>query len=57
MPPGGGGGGQGMPDPMSALQTLARQGTGNAQVMGMQGGPNPQGMVQQQPGNTAANRK
>lgn len=51
-------GGQGMPDPIGALQTLARQGTGNNQMMGMAGpGPNQQGMVPQPPSNTAANCK
>ncbi|XP_043275644.1 mediator of RNA polymerase II transcription subunit 15-like [Venturia canescens] len=50
------GGNQGMPDPIGALQTLARQGTGNNQMMGMSGpGPNPQGMVPQPPSNTATN--
>ncbi|XP_016842407.1 mediator of RNA polymerase II transcription subunit 15 isoform X1 [Nasonia vitripennis] len=40
---------QGMPDPIGALQTLARQGTGNNANMGMQGpGQNPQNMVPQQ---------
>ncbi|XP_011497418.1 PREDICTED: mediator of RNA polymerase II transcription subunit 15 isoform X2 [Ceratosolen solmsi marchali] len=50
---------QGMPDPIGALQTLARQGTGNNANMGMPGGPgqSPQTMVSQQaPGtNTATN--
>ncbi|KAH0563940.1 mediator of RNA polymerase II transcription subunit 15-like [Cotesia glomerata] len=47
-------GAQGMPDPIGALQTLARQGTGNNnQVMGMAGGPNPQ-MVPQQAANAAS---
>jgi hypothetical protein len=51
---------QGMPDPIGALQTLARQGTGNNTNMGMPvPGQNPQTMVPQQtPGtNTATNRK
>ncbi|KAG8042662.1 hypothetical protein G9C98_005296 [Cotesia typhae] len=48
-------GAQGIPDPIGALQTLARQGTGNNnQVMGMAGGPNPQ-MVPQQAANAASN--
>lgn len=49
---------QGMPDPIGALQTLARQGTGNNQMMGM-GGPNSnhQGIIPQPPANTATNRK
>ncbi|XP_057327713.1 mediator of RNA polymerase II transcription subunit 15-like [Microplitis mediator] len=47
---------QGMQDPIGALQTLARQGTGNNQVMSMAGGgPNPQGMVPQQSANAASN--
>ena len=47
-----------MPDPIGALQNLARQGTGNNQMMGMAGpGPNQQGMVPQAPSNTAANCK
>nr|CAD7440652.1 unnamed protein product [Timema bartmani] len=37
--PGMGGGGQAMQDPINALQTLARQGTGNNQIMGL--GPSP----------------
>lgn len=54
----GGTGTQGMPDPIGALQTLARQGTGNNQMMGMGGpGPNPQGMIPQASANTATNRK
>lgn len=51
---------QGMPDPIGALQNLARQGTGNNTNMGMQGpGPNPQNMVPQQaPGaNNTTNRE
>ena len=57
MPPGGGPG-QGMSDPIGALQTLARQGTGNNQMMGMSNaGPNPQGMVPQPNTNAASNRK
>ncbi|XP_046466928.1 mediator of RNA polymerase II transcription subunit 15 [Neodiprion pinetum] len=57
MAPGtGNAGGQGMPDPIGALQTLARQGTGNNQMLGMGGpGPGQQGMVQQPPPNTATN--
>lgn len=52
----GGSGGQGMPDPIGALQTLARQGTGNNQMIGMGGpGPNPQGIVPQSSTNTATN--
>ena len=47
---------QGMPDPIGALQTLARQGTGNNQMMSM-GGPNHQGIISQPPTNTATNRK
>lgn len=44
---------QGMPDPIGALQTLARQGTGNNTNMGMQGpGQNPQNMVPQQASGT-----
>ncbi|KAL2732831.1 mediator of RNA polymerase II transcription subunit 15 [Vespula maculifrons] len=51
-----GSGGQGMPDPIGALQTLARQGTGNNQMIGMGGpGPNPQGIVPQSSTNTATN--
>ncbi|KAK0179543.1 hypothetical protein PV327_005286 [Microctonus hyperodae] len=51
---GGGGGGQGIPDPIGALQNLARQ--SNNQVMGMAGaGPNQQGMVPQPSTNTASN--
>ncbi|XP_011874018.1 PREDICTED: mediator of RNA polymerase II transcription subunit 15 [Vollenhovia emeryi] len=47
---------QGMPDPIGALQTLARQGTGNNQMMGMGGpGPNHQGIIPQPPANTATN--
>lgn len=47
-----------MPDPIGALQTLARQGTGNNQMMGMGGpGPNHQGIIPQPPANTATNRK
>ncbi|XP_029164900.1 mediator of RNA polymerase II transcription subunit 15-like isoform X2 [Nylanderia fulva] len=47
---------QGMPDPINALQTLARQGTGNNQMMGMGGpGPNHQGIIQQPTANTASN--
>ncbi|KAG5321360.1 MED15 polymerase, partial [Pseudoatta argentina] len=45
---------QGMPDPIGALQTLARQGTGNNQMMNM-GGPNHQGIISQPPTNTATN--
>lgn len=49
-------GNQGMPDPIGALQTLARQGTGNNQMIGMGGpGPNPQGIVPQSSTNTATN--
>lgn len=57
MAPGtGNAGSQGMPDPIGALQNLARQGTGNNQMMGMGGPvPGPQGMVQQPPPNTATN--
>ncbi|KMQ93780.1 mediator of rna polymerase ii transcription subunit 15 [Lasius niger] len=45
-----------MPDPIGALQTLARQGTGNNQMMGMGGpGPNHQGIIPQPPANTATN--
>ncbi|KAL0130780.1 hypothetical protein PUN28_002416 [Cardiocondyla obscurior] len=45
-----------MPDPIGALQTLARQGTGNNQMMGMPGpGPNHQGIIPQPPANTATN--
>ncbi|KAL2724370.1 mediator of RNA polymerase II transcription subunit 15 [Vespula squamosa] len=52
-----GSGGQGMPDPIGALQTLARQGTGNNQMIGMGGpGPNPQGIVPQSSTNTATNQ-
>ncbi|XP_012284467.1 mediator of RNA polymerase II transcription subunit 15 [Orussus abietinus] len=52
----GGTGGQGMPDPIGALQSMARQGTGNNQMMGMNGpGPGPQGMVPQPQTNTATN--
>ncbi|KAK2584971.1 hypothetical protein KPH14_002559 [Odynerus spinipes] len=55
-PGAGGSGGQGMPDPIGALQTLARQGTGNNQMIGMGGpGPNPQGIVPQSSTNTATN--
>ncbi|KZC11964.1 Mediator of RNA polymerase II transcription subunit 15 [Dufourea novaeangliae] len=51
-----GSGNQGMPDPIGALQTLARQGTGNNQMMNMNGpGPNPQGIIPQPPANTATN--
>ncbi|XP_043253698.1 mediator of RNA polymerase II transcription subunit 15-like isoform X2 [Colletes latitarsis] len=51
-----GSGNQGMPDPIGALQTLARQGTGINQMMSMSGpGSNPQGIIQQQPTNTATN--
>ncbi|XP_070159334.1 mediator of RNA polymerase II transcription subunit 15-like [Polyergus mexicanus] len=47
---------QGMPDPIGALQTLARQGTGNNQMMGMGGpGPNHQGIIPQPSANTATN--
>lgn len=56
----GGGVQQGMPDPIGALQNLARQGTGNSNNMGMQGpGQNPQNMVPQQPpgGTNPSNRK
>lgn len=45
-----------MPDPIGALQTLARQGTGNNQMMGIAPGPNHQGIISQ-PANTATNRK
>lgn len=49
---------QGMPDPIGALQTLARQGSGNNQIMGMGGpGPNHQGIIPQPPASTATNRK
>ncbi|CAL7946877.1 unnamed protein product [Xylocopa violacea] len=49
-------GNQGMPDPIGALQTLARQGTGNNQMMNMSGpGSNPQGIIPQPPTNTATN--
>ncbi|XP_071856620.1 mediator complex subunit 15 [Bombus fervidus] len=52
----GGSGNQGMPDPIGALQTLARQGTGNNQMMNMSGpGSNPQGIIPQPPTNTATN--
>ncbi|XP_011167767.1 mediator of RNA polymerase II transcription subunit 15 isoform X2 [Solenopsis invicta] len=45
-----------MPDPIGALQTLARQGTGNNQMMGMGGpGSNHQGIIPQPPANTATN--
>ncbi|XP_034194736.1 mediator of RNA polymerase II transcription subunit 15-like [Osmia lignaria lignaria] len=51
-----GAGNQGMPDPIGALQTLARQGTGNNQMMNMNGpGSNPQGIIPQSPANTATN--
>ncbi|XP_076183362.1 mediator complex subunit 15 [Ptiloglossa arizonensis] len=51
-----GSGNQGMPDPIGALQTLARQGTGINQMMSMSGpGSNPQGIIQQPPSNTATN--
>ena len=48
-----------MPDPIGALQNLARQGTGNNTNMGMQGpSPNPQAMgPQQPPGATNANNR
>lgn len=47
-----------MPDPIGALQTLARQGTGNNQMMNMSGpGSNPQGIIPQPPTNTATNCK
>ncbi|XP_025162700.1 uncharacterized protein LOC105190692 [Harpegnathos saltator] len=47
---------QGMLDPIGALQTLARQGTGNNQIMGMRGsGPNHQGIIPQPPASTATN--
>ncbi|XP_049829422.1 mediator of RNA polymerase II transcription subunit 15 isoform X2 [Schistocerca gregaria] len=42
-----GGAGQTMQDPINALQTLARQGTGNAQMIGL--GPQAAGMVPQPP--------
>ncbi|KAH0954111.1 hypothetical protein HN011_011162 [Eciton burchellii] len=46
----------GMPDPIGALQTLARQGTGNNQMMSMGGpGPNHQGIIPQPTANTATN--
>ncbi|EZA59794.1 hypothetical protein DMN91_008406 [Ooceraea biroi] len=46
----------GMQDPIGALQTLARQGTGNNQMMGMGGpGPNHQGIIPQPTANTATN--
>ncbi|XP_018374685.1 PREDICTED: mediator of RNA polymerase II transcription subunit 15-like isoform X1 [Trachymyrmex cornetzi] len=45
---------QGMPDPIGALQTLARQGTGNNQMISI-GGPNHQGIIPQPPTNTATN--
>ncbi|XP_076654204.1 mediator of RNA polymerase II transcription subunit 15-like [Halictus rubicundus] len=51
-----GSGNQGMPDPIGALQTLARQGTGNNQMININGpGPNPQGIIPQPPANTATN--
>ncbi|XP_029049565.1 mediator of RNA polymerase II transcription subunit 15-like [Osmia bicornis bicornis] len=51
-----GSGNQVMPDPIGALQTLARQGTGNNQMMNMNGpGSNPQGIIPQPPANTATN--
>nr|XP_031850413.1 mediator of RNA polymerase II transcription subunit 15-like isoform X2 [Nomia melanderi]XP_031850414.1 mediator of RNA polymerase II transcription subunit 15-like isoform X2 [Nomia melanderi]XP_031850415.1 mediator of RNA polymerase II transcription subunit 15-like isoform X2 [Nomia melanderi]XP_031850416.1 mediator of RNA polymerase II transcription subunit 15-like isoform X2 [Nomia melanderi]XP_031850417.1 mediator of RNA polymerase II transcription subunit 15-like isoform X2 [Nomia meland len=51
-----GSGNQGMPDPIGALQMLARQGTGNNQMMNISGpGPNPQEIIPQQPANTAIN--
>ncbi|KAF3427875.1 hypothetical protein E2986_08821 [Frieseomelitta varia] len=51
-----GAGNQGMPDPIGALQTLARQGTGNNQMMNINGpGSNPQGIIPQPPTNTATN--
>lgn len=46
----------GMQDPIGALQNLARQGTGNNQMMGMGTGQNPQSMMQQASQNTATNR-
>ncbi|XP_066597395.1 mediator of RNA polymerase II transcription subunit 15-like isoform X2 [Prorops nasuta] len=49
-------GNQGMPDPIGALQTLARQGTGNSQMIGMGGqGPNTQTIIQQPNAPTATN--
>lgn len=58
MAPGGNGPNQGMSDPIGALQTLARQGTGNNQMMGIPNtGANPQGMVPQPNTNAATNRK
>ncbi|XP_067212254.1 mediator of RNA polymerase II transcription subunit 15-like [Linepithema humile] len=54
--PGTAGTNNGMPDPIGAPQTLARQGTGNDQMMGMGGpGPNHQGIISQPPANTATN--
>lgn len=45
-----------MPDPIGALQTLARQGTGNNQIVNMPvPGSAAQGMIPQAPPNTAAN--
>ncbi|XP_051168893.1 mediator of RNA polymerase II transcription subunit 15 [Leptopilina boulardi] len=56
MAPGGNGPNQGMSDPIGALQTLARQGTGNNQMMGIPNtGANPQGMVPQPNTNAATN--
>jgi len=47
-----------MPDPIGALQTLARQGTGNNQMMGMGGpGSNHQGIIPQLSANIATNGK
>lgn len=58
MAPGGNGPNQGMSDPIGALQTLARQGTGNNQMMGIPNpAANPQGMVPQPNTNAATNRK
>ena len=58
MTQGGGVGGPGMSDPIGALQTLARQGTGNNQMMGIpNSNQNPQGMIPQPNTNAATNRK
>lgn len=46
-----------MPDPIGALQTLARQGSGNNQIIGLGGpGPNNPGIIPQPP-NAATNRE
>ena len=47
---------QGMPDPIGALQTLARQGTGNNANIGMQA-PNQNPQNQQSTINNSANRE